>query len=398
MDALTASTPSFAALCTNTDSAQRPMGPDVSMVSSDVPGGAACRRRRHPITLNDCQRLFHLPVEDAARRLGVSRPTISRVMRAHGMRRWPFRSLTARAPRTRSVGVQKKTGDDALVRAASSTMSSVEKSCDSGAYAGSLTDRNGDSGKLQLVATFSSAECKKASQSCNPSPVLPPTRGSHGRRKEVLQSQKTNQSLKSFKYAEKEAVTSLISMAPLSIRNSIPKNSNRTLISKSPPSKVQLSTSIVSAQSISVSSSNSQFNALPGDKPSIDKLEAFVVDCGPLGDIRFRAVSGEAVLETLGRFGQSFRVDKMSRSGRYDIKIVVASHDCSCTFHTRASAVQSVTLEAESSKSGECLDHIIRFLASSGDTVVSASLTDCKFVPVFEQLREKYGSKFDIGD
>ncbi len=48
------------------------------------------------LTIHKCQSLFHLPVEQAANRLGVSRRTIARVMRAYGYRRWPFRALQAR--------------------------------------------------------------------------------------------------------------------------------------------------------------------------------------------------------------------------------------------------------------------------------------------------------------
>lgn len=47
------------------------------------------------LTLSACKNLFHLPVEVAARELGVSRPTIARVMRANGYRRWPYRRVKA---------------------------------------------------------------------------------------------------------------------------------------------------------------------------------------------------------------------------------------------------------------------------------------------------------------
>lgn len=43
---------------------------------------------------------FGAPVTTAVQRLGVSRPTIARILRAHGIPRWPFRSLKARYPRT----------------------------------------------------------------------------------------------------------------------------------------------------------------------------------------------------------------------------------------------------------------------------------------------------------
>ncbi|CAN8063337.1 unnamed protein product [Agarophyton chilense] len=55
------------------------------------------------LTLEQCQQYFHLPVAQAALRLHVSRPTISKVLRRHGITRWPFRKLQAQArnPRPR---------------------------------------------------------------------------------------------------------------------------------------------------------------------------------------------------------------------------------------------------------------------------------------------------------
>ena len=53
------------------------------------------RRRILQLSIEECEELFHLPVELAANRLGVSRPTIARVMRAHGYARWPFRVVRA---------------------------------------------------------------------------------------------------------------------------------------------------------------------------------------------------------------------------------------------------------------------------------------------------------------
>ncbi len=54
------------------------------------------KREKSAITFYDCQRLFHLPVDKAAKQLGVSRPTIARVMRASGIKRWPYRAIRAR--------------------------------------------------------------------------------------------------------------------------------------------------------------------------------------------------------------------------------------------------------------------------------------------------------------
>lgn len=47
------------------------------------------------ITLQDCESLYYLPVAQAAQVLGVSRPTISKVLRANGIKRWPYRKLRA---------------------------------------------------------------------------------------------------------------------------------------------------------------------------------------------------------------------------------------------------------------------------------------------------------------
>lgn len=50
--------------------------------------------------MGDCRALFHMPVERAAEQLGVSRPTIARVLRAHGVPRWPYRSYAAELRKT----------------------------------------------------------------------------------------------------------------------------------------------------------------------------------------------------------------------------------------------------------------------------------------------------------
>ncbi len=56
------------------------------------------------LTIHDCQSRFHLPLEEAAKQLGVSRPTIARVMRAHGYPRWPFRLIRAKLRRYSNSG------------------------------------------------------------------------------------------------------------------------------------------------------------------------------------------------------------------------------------------------------------------------------------------------------
>eukprot|EP00177_Eucheuma_denticulatum_P001837 GFKZ01003281.1.p1 GENE.GFKZ01003281.1~~GFKZ01003281.1.p1 ORF type:complete len:341 (-),score=48.13 GFKZ01003281.1:457-1398(-) len=47
------------------------------------------------LTYEQCHAYFDLPVAQAASMLGVSRPTISKVLRAHGIPRWPYRKLRA---------------------------------------------------------------------------------------------------------------------------------------------------------------------------------------------------------------------------------------------------------------------------------------------------------------
>lgn len=51
--------------------------------------------RPAPLTLEMCARFYDLPVQQAAAQLGVSRPTISKVLRANGIKRWPYRKLKA---------------------------------------------------------------------------------------------------------------------------------------------------------------------------------------------------------------------------------------------------------------------------------------------------------------
>lgn len=51
--------------------------------------------RPSPLTYEQCHAYFDLPVAQAAAALGVSRPTISKVLRARGIPRWPYRKLRA---------------------------------------------------------------------------------------------------------------------------------------------------------------------------------------------------------------------------------------------------------------------------------------------------------------
>lgn len=84
--------------------ARRRAGASASDASASSSARRASSRGRKPLTLTDCERLFHLPVERAAAQLGVSRPTIARVMRANGVARWPYRAYRAelnRADRAR---------------------------------------------------------------------------------------------------------------------------------------------------------------------------------------------------------------------------------------------------------------------------------------------------------
>lgn len=51
--------------------------------------------RSSHLTYEQCHAYFDLPVSQAATALGVSRPTISKVLRARGIPRWPYRKLRA---------------------------------------------------------------------------------------------------------------------------------------------------------------------------------------------------------------------------------------------------------------------------------------------------------------
>jgi len=51
---------------------------------------------------------FHMPIQGAARQLGVGPTTLKKICRAHGIRRWPYRTVRAqrnRAERLRADGV-----------------------------------------------------------------------------------------------------------------------------------------------------------------------------------------------------------------------------------------------------------------------------------------------------
>lgn len=50
---------------------------------------------RKNLSVEECASAFNVPIEDAVARLGCSRPTINKVLRAYNIRRWPFRWLRA---------------------------------------------------------------------------------------------------------------------------------------------------------------------------------------------------------------------------------------------------------------------------------------------------------------
>lgn len=56
---------------------------------------ATPRTRTTPLTYEECAVVFNRPIADAVNILGVSRPTISKVLRRHGIPRWPYRKLKA---------------------------------------------------------------------------------------------------------------------------------------------------------------------------------------------------------------------------------------------------------------------------------------------------------------
>lgn len=52
--------------------------------------------RSFPLTFEECRAHFDMPVADAQICLQVSRPTISKVLRKHGIKRWPYRKIRAK--------------------------------------------------------------------------------------------------------------------------------------------------------------------------------------------------------------------------------------------------------------------------------------------------------------
>lgn len=46
------------------------------------------------IALGDLRRVFHLPIQEAAKELNVGQTVLKRICRKHAIKRWPYRSLT----------------------------------------------------------------------------------------------------------------------------------------------------------------------------------------------------------------------------------------------------------------------------------------------------------------
>lgn len=57
------------------------------------------------LRLQDLEKLYNVPIEEAAKKLGVSRPTISRTLRKHGVGRWPYRKVRALMRKRKELGV-----------------------------------------------------------------------------------------------------------------------------------------------------------------------------------------------------------------------------------------------------------------------------------------------------
>lgn len=133
------------------------------------------------------------------------------------------------------------------------------------------------------------------------------------------------------------------------------------------------------------------------------KLQQFITDAGALGTLRFVAVSGGAVLESIGRF--DYGVKQFSVPGKGDY-LTVASEDRTFECHLNMSAVKKVTMSDEPAKIGGHTLHVMRFLDEGGKPVLSVMLMWAPnegpgnylygAVEEFGKLREQYGAEWSV--
>lgn len=121
---------------------------------------SAWRGRRQALSFEECAAVFNMPVARAAAALGVSRPTIAKVLRARGIRRWPYRRL--RADHRLDVW-----GPEAAAAAAAATLASASASPPPPRVSSSLA-------AVQKTAAVSSSTTS-ASSAPSSSPSLPPS-------------------------------------------------------------------------------------------------------------------------------------------------------------------------------------------------------------------------------
>lgn len=133
------------------------------------------------------------------------------------------------------------------------------------------------------------------------------------------------------------------------------------------------------------------------------KLKAFIADAGALGTLRFVAVSGGAVLESIGRF--DYGVKEFSVPGKGDY-LTVASEDRTFECHLNLSIVKKVTMSDEPAKVGGHTLHVMRFCDEGGKPVLSVMLMWAPnegpgvylygAVDAFGELRDKYGAEWSV--
>lgn len=132
-------------------------------------------------------------------------------------------------------------------------------------------------------------------------------------------------------------------------------------------------------------------------------LKQFLTDARELGTIRFIAVSGGAVIETVGRF--DYGIQEFSVPGKGDY-LTLASIDKTFECHISENKVVSITLTSEPAKIGGHEMHVIRFKAQDDSIVLSCALMwDPSQGPgnylhgavnAFKELKAKYGEQVEV--
>jgi hypothetical protein len=132
-------------------------------------------------------------------------------------------------------------------------------------------------------------------------------------------------------------------------------------------------------------------------------LKRFIYDAGALGTLRFVAVTGGAVLETVGRLDYALSEFSVPGKGAY-LSVCAADKTFEC--HVNADKVGRVTLSEEAAKVGGHALYVVRFLGEGAAPVLSVMLMWAPnegpgvylhgAVEAFRKLREQYGDGFDV--